>query len=113
MSEFLVVLVTTPDSATSEKIAEALVSERLAACVNIVPSIQSIYRWEGEINRDPESLMIVKTTRDRYEALENRVRQLHGYSTPEVIAIEIESGSSDYLRWLADSVSTKNDARGE
>ena len=103
MSHELIVLVTTPNSAEAARIAEALVSERLAACVNVVPAIESIYRWEGKVTRDSEALLIIKTTDDRYPDLERQVKQLHSYSTPEVIAVRIEQGSEEYLQWLRDS----------
>ncbi|MEK6410524.1 MAG: divalent-cation tolerance protein CutA [Acidobacteriota bacterium] len=77
------------------------------ACVNIVPAIESIYHLEGKVTRDSETLMIIKTTDDRYPELERRVKELHSYSTPEVIAMRIERGSEQYLQWLRDS--TPND----
>jgi periplasmic divalent cation tolerance protein len=107
MTHELVVLVTTSTRDEAAAIAEALVSERLAACVNIVAAIESVYRWEGKITRDSEALMIIKTTDDRYPELEHRVKELHSYSTPEVIAMRIERGSEQYLNWLRDS--TVND----
>lgn len=103
MSQELVVLVTTPNSEEAAKIADALVSERLAACVNLVAAVESIYRWEGNITRDREALMIIKTTAERYPELERRVKELHSYSTPEVVALRIERGSAQYLEWLRDS----------
>jgi len=107
MSDELIVLVTTPNAEEASHIGDVLVSERLAACVNIVPGIESIYRWEGKVTRDHESLMIIKTTGERYDELERRVKELHSYSTPEVIALKIERGSEQYLNWLSDS--TAND----
>jgi periplasmic divalent cation tolerance protein len=107
MTHELVVLVTTSTRDEAASIAEALVSERLAACVNIVAAIESIYRWEGKVTRDSEALMIIKTTSERYPELERRVKELHSYTTPEVIAMRIERGSAQYLNWLRDS--TAND----
>jgi periplasmic divalent cation tolerance protein len=104
MSQELVVLVTTASKDQAVTIANALVSERLAACVNIIERIESVYRWEGKIVQDSESLLVIKTTDGRYDDLERRVKQLHSYSTPEVIAIKIERGSSEYLRWIEESV---------
>ena len=104
MSRELVVFVTTSNSDEATRIGDTLVSERLAACVNIIPLIESIYRWEGKITRDQESLLIVKTTDEQYAELERRVKELHSYSTPEVIALKIETGSEQYLKWIRDSV---------
>ena len=106
MSHELIVFVTTPNNDEAARIADALVSERLAACVNIVAAVESIYRWEGKVTRDSETLMIIKTTDERYAELELRVRQLHSYSTPEVVAIRIELGSEQYLNWLRESTAT-------
>jgi periplasmic divalent cation tolerance protein len=103
MSHELVVFVTTIDSDEAARIADALVSERLAACVNIIGAIESVYRWEGKITRDREALMIIKTTDARYLELELRVKELHSYSTPEVLALKVEQGSAEYLKWLCDA----------
>jgi periplasmic divalent cation tolerance protein len=100
VSRELIVFVTAPNSEEARRIANALVSEQLAACVNIVPSIESIYRWEGRVTSDSEALMIIKTTNERYAQVECRVKELHSYSTPEVVAIPIEQGSQEYLDWL-------------
>ncbi len=108
MSNELLVLVTAPSENEARRIANALVEERLAACVNIIGAIESVYRWEGKITTDREALLIVKTTTDRYEQVEQRVKELHTYSTPEVIAMGIERGSKDYLDWLRDSTKTED-----
>ncbi len=100
MSREIVILVTAPNKDEAARIAHSIVSERLAACVNIIKGIESIYRWEGKVAEDSESLMIIKTTEDRYPEIERRIRELHSYSTPEVIALRIERGSEDYLRWV-------------
>jgi periplasmic divalent cation tolerance protein len=105
MSHELLVLVTAPNEDEARRIANALVEERLAACVNIVGAIESVYRWEGQVTTDRETLLIIKTTDEKYEELEQRVKELHSYSTPEVIAFKIERGSAEYLSWLQDSVS--------
>ncbi|HXG94335.1 MAG TPA: divalent-cation tolerance protein CutA [Blastocatellia bacterium] len=102
MSDELIVFVTAPNKGEAARIAEAIVSERLAACVNIIEGIESIYRWEGKIARDSELLLVIKTTGERYDELERRVKELHSYTTPEVIAYRIERGSADYLNWLRD-----------
>jgi len=99
--EFVVVLVTVPNRETGALIADALVGERLAACVNIVPGLFSIYRWQGKVEREPEELLIIKTRRAMVEALSRRVRELHPYSVPEVLALPVEAGLDIYLKWLA------------
>jgi periplasmic divalent cation tolerance protein len=104
VSHEIIVLVTTPNSDEANLIANALVADGLAACVNIIPAIESVYRWEGKVTRDHEALMIVKSMTDRYVELERRVKELHSYSTPEVIALKIERGSEEYFKWLRDSV---------
>ena len=101
-SESLVVFVTAPVGELPTEIAHALVSEKLAACVNILPQIRSIYFWKHEVCDDPEQLLVIKTTRERYPALETRVRELHSYEVAEVIALPIVKGSAPYLSWLAD-----------
>lgn len=100
MTAELIVFVTVPSRGDGERIAEAVVGERLAACVNIIGPIRSIYRWQGEIARDDEHLLLIKTTRARYAALETRVRALHTYEVPEVVALPIAMGSAAYLDWI-------------
>jgi periplasmic divalent cation tolerance protein len=97
----VVVLVTTPTAERAAEIARALVEERLAACGNVVPGIRSVYRWEGKIHDDAEALLVLKTTRERFDALRERVLALHPYEVPEVIALPIEAGSAPYLAWIA------------
>ena len=104
MSHELIALVTAPNKEEASRIASSLVTERLAACVNIVGGVESVYRWQGEVTRDTETLMIIKTTDERYQELEHRVKELHSYTTPEVIAFAVERGSKDYLEWLRESV---------
>jgi len=104
MSAELVVLVTVPSREDGERIAEAVVGAALAACVNLVGPIRSIYRWQGAVSRDDEHLLLIKTTRQRYAALEARIKALHSYDVPEVIALPIEMGSAAYLEWLKKSV---------
>jgi periplasmic divalent cation tolerance protein len=105
MRNELVALVTVKDREEGLLIAESLVDERLAACVNLVPAIESVYRWEGKVVRDSEALLIIKTTDERYPELESRVKELHSYTTPEVVTLTIHRGSADYLRWLRESTS--------
>ncbi len=96
----IVVLITCPNPDVGESLARILVEERLAACVNLVPGLTSLYRWEGDLCRDPEALLLVKTRRARFAALSRRVKTLHPYSTPEIIALPIAAGSAPYLTWV-------------
>jgi len=103
MSDAIVVLVTCGSEEEGAKIAKALVDERLAACVNLISPIRSIYRWEGKTWDDAECLLIIKTQRARFEELENRVKSLRSYSVPEIITLSIVEGSSSYLHWLEET----------
>ncbi len=100
----VVCLVSTPTD-QARPIAEALVAGRLAACVNIVPAVESIYRWQGSIERDAESLLVIKTTRAAVEALTEAIGAVHRYENFELVALDITGGSPPYLRWITDSVS--------
>ena len=106
MSKVLVVLCNCPDDATAETLAAGLVEERLAACVNILPPIRSIYRWTGEIQRGREVLMIMKTCDDRYEELASWLQRRHPYEVPEILALEVSAGAGDYVNWVLNE--TKN-----
>lgn len=97
----LLCLCTCPDTATGERIARTLVEDRLAACVNLLPGVVSIYRWQGRLQRDAEVLLLIKTTRDRYPALQARLPLLHPYELPELLAVEAADGLPAYLHWLA------------
>ncbi len=101
MTDALVVLVTTPTPERAAEIARAVVEERLAACGNVLAGVRSVYRWEGKVQEDEEALLVLKTTRDRFEALRARVLALHPYQVPEVIALPVEAGSAPYLAWIA------------
>ena len=95
-----IVLTTCPDSETAGRIARALVEEGLAACVSILPPMQSIYRWKGAVETATEQLLIIKTAADRFLAVQDRIKGLHSYELPEIIAVPIVAGSPDYLAWL-------------
>ena len=99
-----IVFITASSTEEAERIAHALVEERLAACVNIVPGVTSVYRWEGQVQRDAEVLLIAKTVEANLARLVQRVKDLHSYDVPEVVALPITGGSPEYLAWLADSV---------
>jgi periplasmic divalent cation tolerance protein len=97
----IVVLTTTDSSELAQQIATALVQAGEAACVNIVPGIRSIYRWEGQLYDEGELLLVIKSTAERFEEVRSRIRQLHSYQVPEVIALPITAGDPDYLGWLS------------
>jgi periplasmic divalent cation tolerance protein len=100
--DVLVVLVTCPPD-KAQAIANALVEERVAACVNVVPSLSSVYRWKGAVHKDAEALLIVKSTKDRFEALKQAVLRHHPYELPEVIAVPVDRGHVPYLEWVIES----------
>ena len=100
MSETRIMLSTVDGQSKAEKIARSLVSERLASCVNILPQILSIYRWKGQIETEPETLLIIKTRGDRVDEVINRVAAIHPYEVPEVISLPIEKGYKPYLDWI-------------
>lgn len=101
MSHVILVLTMVPSDALGEEIATALVSERLAACVNISAPMTSIYRWKGNVERDTERQLVIKTTVDQVKVLQQRIKELHSYELPEFIVIELSGGSEAYLHWVA------------
>jgi periplasmic divalent cation tolerance protein len=105
-ADAVVCLVTAPPD-QADAIATALVTDRLAACVNVVAGVHSVYRWEGEVQRDDESLLIVKTTSARIAALEDALDRLHPYDTFELIALDVTAGAHRYLAWIAESVDAR------
>jgi len=104
MSESLVVLTTVESVEDGECLANLLVERELAACVQILPPMKSVYRWEGKIEHSREVLLLIKTTSVVYNALEEAIRQNHPYQTPEIVALQIAVGSKKYLDWVANSV---------
>jgi periplasmic divalent cation tolerance protein len=100
--EALIVFSTCPQ-ADAPGIADALVNERLAACVNILAAVQSVYRWHGQVETATETLLIIKTTTDHYDELQRRLRDLHPYEVPEILAIPIACGDVPYLQWIKDA----------
>lgn len=106
MPDEMVVFVATGNKDEAKMIAKDLVESRLAACVSIVPAMQSIFRWEGKICEESESLLIIKSVKSNMDSLIDRIKQLHSYDVPEVIALPIVAGSKEYLNWLhAETVS--------
>lgn len=104
MSERLIVLITAGSHDEAGRIARILVTKMLAACVNVIPSVTSVYRWEGEIRSDQECLLVVKSQRDVLAELVECVQGLHSYDVPEIIALPLVGGSDAYLRWLDQEV---------
>lgn len=103
----VVVLVTTASAQEAEAIAKAVVGEHLAACANLVPGIRSFFFWEGGLRDEAEALLILKSREDRFPELEARVRSLHSYTVPEIIALPLVAGHRPYLDWLDEAVSPK------
>jgi len=103
-SEPIVVLMTAPNREEARRIAETLVGSRLAACVQILPESQSVYRWQGEVTRDTEVLLLAKTTNDQFNDLVSSVTSIHSYETPEIIALPITAAAETYLKWLLGSL---------
>jgi periplasmic divalent cation tolerance protein len=104
MTDIAVVLTTVAADERAEEVARQLVEDRLAACVNLYPPMVSLYRWKGSVERDAERQMVIKTTRDRLEALQARLRELHSYELPEFVVVAVESGSEAYLNWVREQV---------
>lgn len=100
----IVVLITAASREEADRIARRLVEERLAACVNIVPQVRSLFVWEQKLSQEDEVLLLVKSRRARFAQLAAVVKQLHSYSVPEIIALPVVMGSADYLRWVSESV---------
>lgn len=107
MAEFIIAYITAAQEEEAAKIARTIVDERLAACVNIVKDIRSIYRWKGKVEDEREALLVVKTRRALFDRMVKRVRELHSYTVPEVIAFPIIAGSDDYLSWLDEETAAR------
>ncbi|WP_445366480.1 divalent-cation tolerance protein CutA [Methylomonas sp. BW4-1] len=97
---YQLILCTCPDLEVADKLAGTLITQKLAACVNILPGVRSVYEWQGEIEIAQEHLLLIKSHQDRYAAIEATLKSLHPYQLPEIIAVAIESGSLDYLKWI-------------
>lgn len=104
MTDKLLILTTTESKSEAEKIAQALVERRLAACVNVIPQIRSIYRWKDKVESAEEFLLLIKTTEENESAVQAAIRELHSYDLPECISILIDGGSAEYLKWIAESL---------
>jgi periplasmic divalent cation tolerance protein len=104
MTNKIIVFVTCEGKEQAERIAQAVVTERLAACVNVLPGVRSCYTWEGKVTWAEEVLMLIKTTRDRFDQLRDRVRALHSYQVPEIVSVTIDNAFEKYSAWIEDSV---------
>jgi periplasmic divalent cation tolerance protein len=104
MSEAVVVFMTAANADEARRIADRLVEVQLAACVQILPEIESVYRWKNEVQREKEVLLLAKTTDDRFDELEKEVRAMHSYETPEIVAVPVTGVSEPYRAWLLDSM---------
>ena len=102
MDDLIIILTTMPDDDRAGGLARTLVEERLAACVNVLPGVHSVYRWEGQVEAADEVLLLAKTTTDRYPALQARLQALHPHELPEILAVEPRFGLPDYLQWVVD-----------
>jgi periplasmic divalent cation tolerance protein len=100
MTDLIVLLCTCGSEAEGRRLAEALVDSKLAACVNLLPGVQSVYRWEGNIERASEVLLLIKSTAEHLQDLQDRIIELHSYDTPEIIALPIAAGLDKYLQWI-------------
>ena len=100
MSAYIIVLNTAPSLRIARKIAQTLIKEGLAACVNIIPQVRSYYKWQGKLYNEPEVMLLIKTTRPRFRSLHNRIKELHPYQVPEIVSLNISAGSKDYLAWI-------------
>ena len=98
------VFTTCPDAAAARAMADTLVNRQLAACVNILPAVESVYRWKGQVEHDTETLLIIKTHTDCYPALQQAIQEIHPYELPEIVMVSIDRGLPEYLRWIDHSL---------
>lgn len=105
--KYQIVLTTCGDIQQATQIAETLVGEALAACVNIVPAVRSVYRWQDKIQVDEEVLLVIKSARGLYRAIEQRINELHSYELPEIVAVPIVTGANKYLQWINEQVAVR------
>lgn len=104
---YQIILCTCPDSATARAIAHHLVDKSLAACVNVLPGVTSIYRWQGQIESAEEHLLIIKSQQALFDTIEVAIKSIHPYDVPEIVAIKLDQGSEDYLKWIDSCVSIR------
>jgi len=99
----VIILTTTGSEDDAQRIAREIVSENLAACVNLIPAVRSIYKWKGELHDDAEQLLVVKTVRRRLDAVKRRILELHPYDVPELIVLDVDDVDEAYLQWMTES----------
>jgi periplasmic divalent cation tolerance protein len=109
-TKYVVLLSTTGSVDEAETISDYLITNHLAACVNIIPSIRSVYWWDNKVNHDSETLMLIKTETSLIPEVEQCVRKLHSYQTPELIALSLQYGIAEYLQWMSESLSPSNES---
>ena len=112
MTGYVTVLTTTADEAEAEAIADALLADELVACVQIMP-IRSRYLWRGQVQREPEQLLLIKTRAELFEIVRAKIRTLHSYDTPEIVALPIAAGDADYLAWIGGATRQEAPPQGE
>jgi periplasmic divalent cation tolerance protein len=110
MTDKRIVLSTAGSEDEARRIAQQLVKHRLAACVNVIPQIESIYRWQGRVDSSQEWLLLIKTTAELFPQVRAAIKELHSYELPECISLNIEDGSEEYLQWMESSVKTDSDS---
>lgn len=101
---YRIILTTTSTEAEAKKIADSLVQSKLAACVNVIPNVSSIYRWEEKVTEDNEFLLLIKTNKSKEQEVQKQIQEIHSYDVPEVISLPIEGGSEKYLNWIDESL---------
>jgi periplasmic divalent cation tolerance protein len=106
--ETIAIFTTTPTKADARRIVRELISSRLAACASILPRVESVFRWKGKINNEPEFLVIVKTQRSFFRDVAKQIEKLHPYEVPEIIALPVSNGSSKYLKWVKENTSKRH-----
>ena len=102
---YQIILCTSPDKESAEKIARQLINDKIAACVNILPGLTSIFPWQGKIETEQEHLLLIKTRKDRYQFVEKSIQTNHPYEIPEIIAIPVENGLAEYMQWIESCLS--------
>jgi len=103
----IVIFVTVPNKEEAEKISSALIEQELIACANILPGVSSVFKWKGEICREQEIMLIIKSIPEKFESIASRIKELHSYEVPEIIALPVVNGSKDYLDWVRESTVLK------